>query len=134
MSELFLVFINYVGSDVNEDQIYEFIFSEQLIGIEGQDWDQMPASIGEITPPDASVINKIRKLRTNTVKLDLAQRCTSFSMWDAIDGVIPLGWENSLEYQNKYGTYPDNRLIFKFGEKEKDVIVKLSDRNLSLEK
>ena len=134
MNDLFLVFVNLVGNDVNGDQIYEFIFSSQTIGIEGQDWDQMPASIGEITPPDKSMIEKIRHLRTNRIQLDLAQKCTSFSMWDAIDGVIPLAWENSVDYVSKYGNYPENRLIFRFGETEKDIITKLAERDANLEK
>ena len=62
------------------------------------------------------------------MKLDVVQNSDTFAVWDAVDGVIALAWENI----NAYDSYPDKRLCFKFGEKIKEVEEKLYEKDLIL--
>jgi hypothetical protein len=59
----------------------------------------------------------------------LVQQSDTFSVWDAVDGVIALGWENIDEYDE----YPEIRLWFKFGEEIKTVNDKLYEKDIVLE-
>ena len=48
--ELYLIYINYVGSSYDGTRIYEFIFSDIIDGVDGDDWDAIPAG-GNPSPP-----------------------------------------------------------------------------------
>jgi hypothetical protein len=45
-------------------------------------------------------------------------------VWDAVDGVIALGYENIDDYES----YPESRLHFHFGDTIKDVENKLYEK------
>lgn len=124
--ELFLVYINYIGEDYLENNLYEFIFSDQTENVDGDDWDRYPAS-HHPTPPKHTCIKNVGRLETN-LKMDLIQQSDSFSVWDAIDGVVAIGWENL----NDYDVYPEKRLVFKFGESKTSVESKLYERDMIL--
>jgi hypothetical protein len=47
-------------------------------------------------------------------------------VWDAVDGVIALGYENIDDYES----YPESRLHFHFGDTIKDVENKLYEKDL----
>jgi hypothetical protein len=47
-------------------------------------------------------------------------------MWDAVDGIIALGWEN----MENYDEYPEKRLFFTFGEEFNSVEDKLYEKDL----
>ena len=49
-------------------------------------------------------------------------------MWDAVDGVIALAWENL----DGYDDYPNSRLFFTFGEDIKSIESKLYEKDLVL--
>jgi hypothetical protein len=122
--DLKLVFINTVGKDWEGLTIYEFIFSKNIEDIDGTDWDMLPAS-GLPKPPSKDFISGVITIKTDVV-IETVQNSSLFSMWDSIDGVIALGWENIDEYE----TYPENRLVFKFGDSIVDVEEKLFMRDL----
>ena len=126
MDNLKLVYINEMGPNYRGHRIYEFLFSQTTDSIDGDDWDAVPAS-GLPTPPHEDVIRKVGHLITE-LKFDLAQNDNRFAMWDAVDGIIPLGWENLDDYPD----YPDNRLYFRFGDDIKSVEHKLYEKDLSL--
>ena len=52
----------------------------------------------------------------------------SFSIWDAVDGVISMAWENLDGYEE----YPDKRVHFSFGEEIKSVEDKLYEKDYIL--
>ena len=52
-----------------------------------------------------------------------------FSMWDAIDGIVALGWENIDGMEE----YPENRLTFSFGMSLKEVKDLLYERDINIE-
>jgi len=127
MKEHFLIYVNKVGKDYRGEFLYEFIFSDTILNIDGEEWDTFPAS-GRPEPPHEHLIKKVGRLQSELI-LDVIQESDTFAVWDAVDGVIALSWENI----NNYDTYPDNRLCFKFGDAIKDVETKLYEKDLILE-
>jgi len=126
MNELFLIYVNMVGKDYKDNYIYEFIFSDSTKNIDGDEWDTFPAS-GRPHAPHDNFIKRVGRLES-ALKLDVIQNSDTFAVWDAIDGVIALAWENI----NAYDSYPDRRLCFKFGDAIKDVEAKLYEKDLIL--
>lgn len=126
MKDLFLIYINMVGKDYKGDYLYEFIFSDTTNDIDGDDWDTFPVS-GRPDAPHEHFIKKVGRLESE-LKLDVIQNSDTFAVWDAIDGVIALAWENI----NAYESYPEKRLCFRFGEPLKNVEEKLYEKDLIL--
>ena len=79
-------------------------------------------------PPNDNFIKKVGRLESE-LKLDVIQNSDTFAVWDAVDGVIALAWENI----NAYDSYPERRLCFKFGEPIKEVESKLYENDLILQ-
>jgi hypothetical protein len=127
MDELFLIYVNMVGKDYKGNLLYEFIFSDTIDNVDGEEWDTYPAS-GRPEPPHENFIKKVGRLESE-LKLDVIQNSDTFAVWDAVDGVIALAWENI----NAYESYPEKRLCFKFGEPIKNVADKLYENDLILE-
>ena len=126
MEELFLVFINYIGKDYKDNHIYEFIFSDTIDGVDGEDWDTFPAS-GRPSAPYENFIKSVGRLESE-LNLDVVQNSDTFAVWDAIDDVIALAWENI----NAYDAYPEKRISFRFGESKDEVESKLYEQDLIL--
>lgn len=126
MKDLFLIYVNKVGKNYKGEYLYEFIFSDTTDNVDGEDWDVFPAS-GRPEPPNDHLIKKVGKIESE-LKLDVIQNSDTFAVWDAVDGVIALAWENI----NAYDSYPEKRLCFKFGETIKDVEDKLYEKDIVL--
>jgi len=126
MDGLSLIYVNMVGKDYMDNYIYEFIFSDKTKGIDGEDWDSFPAS-GRPKAPYENFIKKVGRIESK-LRLDVVQNSDSFSVWDSLDGIIALAWENIDDYE----TYPEKRLAFSFGETIKTVEEKLYEKDLIL--
>jgi hypothetical protein len=126
MKDLYLIYVNYVGKSYKGNHIYEFLFSDTTDKIDGEEWDTFPAS-GRPEPPHDIFIKHVGSLESS-LKLDVVQNSDTFAVWDAIDGVIALAWENI----NTYDSYPEHRLCFRFGEGIKEVEEKLYEKDLIL--
>ena len=126
MSKWYLIYVNRVGKDYKGNFIYEFIFSDTTKDIDGEEWDTFPAS-GRPEAPHDKFIKKVGRLESE-LSLDVVQNSDTFAVWDAVDGVIALAWENI----NAYDAYPERRLCFKFGEPMGDVEEKLYEKDLIL--
>tara|TARA_R100001377_G_scaffold83486_1_gene65078 strand:+ start:836 stop:1240 length:405 start_codon:yes stop_codon:yes gene_type:complete len=124
---MFLIYVNELGPNYKKENIYEFIFSEKIEELWGEDWDSTPAH-GNPGPPEFEYINKVGVLSKSTIKLELVQNSDYFGMEHALDNVVSLGWEVSEEDEFK-----GNRLVFHFGEKIKEVEDKLYSRDLILD-
>ena len=122
-----LIYVNLLGSDWKDDYIYEFIFSDTTEDVDGEDWDLYPAS-GQPSPPRKVLIKAVGVLTTK-IKLSVIQNSDTFAVWDAIDGVVALAWEDLLEYDE----YPERRLVFKFGDDIKSVEDSLYEKDLVLD-
>jgi hypothetical protein len=124
---MFLIFINELGPNYKKENIYEFIFSENLEELWGDEWDSVPAH-GKPGPPEVLYIEKVGVLSQSTIKLELVQNSDYFGMEHALDKIISLGWEIFEE-----GVIGEDRLVFHFGEKLKEVENKLYARDLILD-
>src|ERR1044072_7871428 len=127
MKESYLIYVNMVGENYKGQYLYEFIFSDSKKDIDGEDWDTYPAS-GRPKPPFEKFIKRVGVL-TSQLKLDVVQKSDTFAVWDAVDDVIPLAWENGSASEPN----PDPRLSFRFGETEKAVADKLYAKDLILD-
>jgi len=124
--KLYLIFINEIGKNWKGEFIYEFLFSNSTEGVDGEAWDEYPAS-GKPEPPSQQFIKAVGLL-TSEIKFDIIQKSDTFSVWDAVDGVIALAWENIDDYDE----YPESRIFFKFGDTLEDVEDKLYERDIRL--
>jgi hypothetical protein len=125
---MILVYVNELGPNYKGDNIYEFIFSDTL-EVWGENWDSKPAN-GYPLPPDIEYIKKVGVLRNGEITLELIQDSDVFSLIDATDDVIALGWEKETEELDFSIT---KRLVFKFGQTEEEVKNKLYERDIVLE-
>jgi hypothetical protein len=125
----YLIYINELGPNYKGDNIYEFIFSDTLENIWGDSWESKPAN-DYPQPPELEFIKKVGILKNNLVSLSVIQKSDYFSMIDAMDDVIALGWENESDSIN---FDIDKRLVFRFGETEETVKNKLYERDIVLE-
>lgn len=125
----YLVFINYKGKDFSGKHTYEFCYAdsteldqENLVG-----WDSMPA----MGLPKAPIDNLTQVCEIEIdFRLDLIQNSTTMSIWDSIEGVIAMGYENISDYVN----IPQRRLYFKFGETKKQTLEMLYSREIEFTK
>lgn len=125
----YLIYINELGPNYKNDNIYEFIFSESLTDIWGESWESKPSN-GYPSPPDIEYINKVGVLKNDKIKMSVIQNSDYFSMIDAMDGVIALSWEDETDYVD-FET--EKRLVFRFGDDEQSVKDKLYERDIVLE-
>lgn len=120
----YLVFINPLGIDSYDRYIYEFLFSEEPENVWGPDWHVSPAKLSNNLLPEPTTYSIKRILKT-TINLRTAQKSSCFSMQDCIDGIVALGYEDI----SKLEEYPEDRVVFNFGEKYIDTENKLAKRN-----
>jgi len=121
--DLLLVYINLVGKTWDDFYIYEFMFNDVLEDVDGENWDTYPAS-GLPLPP-INYVKNVKILKTE-LEIKLIQNSDTFSVWDAVDKVIALGWEETKDYE----LYPDYRISFIFGESLEKVNNKLFQKEL----
>jgi hypothetical protein len=125
----YLIYVNELGPNYKGDNIYEFIFSSNITDVWGEMWESKPSN-GYPLPPDLEHINKVGVLKNDKISLSVIQKSDYFSMIDAIDDVVALGWENESELINFDLV---KRLVFRFGETEENVKNKLYERDIVLE-
>jgi hypothetical protein len=123
-----LVYVNELGPNFRGDNIYEFIFSD-VDDVWGYDWDVEPAN-GRPQPPNIDYVKKVGVLKNSEIELNLIQNSDFFGVYDAVDGVIALGWEKGDSDEiliNKR-----KRLVFQYGESVESVENKLYERDVVL--
>lgn len=125
----FLIYVNELGPNYKGENIYEFIFSDNIEGVWGEGWESKPSN-GYPSPPEIINIKKVGVLKNNLVSLSTIQNSDYFSMIDALDDVIALAWENETEDVN---FELNKRLVFRFGDTEEKVKNKLYERDIVLE-
>ena len=125
---MILVYVNELGPNYKGDNIYEFIFSD-LDDVWGEDWDAEPAS-GKPLPPNVDYIKKVGVLKNSEIDLNLIQNSDFFGIYDAIDGVISLAWENANS--DEVLIHKRKRLVFQYGDTVETVENKLYERDIVL--
>ncbi len=124
----FLIYVNKLGSNYKGENLYEFIFSENINDVWGESWDSKPAN-GYPSPPDLEFISKVGLLK-NVLDFEVLQNSDIFSMFDGVEDVIALAWEKESESVN---FEKDKRLVFRFGDTLDSVKNKLYARDIVLE-
>lgn len=119
-----LLYINVLNKNYKNESIYEFIFGRTLEIEYGENWDQIPASAAEVTPPPIDYIHQVGILISDEIEIECVQQ-SDFAVVDAVDTIIALGWEK----QPVDGII---RLVFHFGEDIESVKEKLYARDLEL--
>lgn len=121
-----LTYINPLNRNYKGEFIYEFIFSKDEDIDYGDDWDVLPASTGNQTPPDLKEISLIGVLKSSEIELELALNSDTFAMYDCVEKIIAIGWEKES---------PDDeiRLVFHYGEALESIKDKLYSRDLIME-
>ena len=125
----YLIYINELGPNYKGDNIYEFIFGNDLTDVWGEYWDSKPSN-GYPLPPHIEHITKVGVLKNDKITMSVIQNSDYFSMIDAMDSVIALSWENETD---EVDFNHQKRLVFKFGEDEQSVKDKLYERDIVLE-
>jgi hypothetical protein len=121
----YLIYVNGLGPNYRGDNMYEFIFGENL-DVWGEKWESKPAS-GYPEPPEIDYVRRVGTLRNTSMELELIQKSDYMGMTDAMEDIIALAWETDESSENQI------RLVFRFGETENKVVDKLYERDLILE-
>ena len=125
-----LIYINELGPNFLGHNIYEFIFGYNDCEPFGEGWDEIPAS-GNAFPPSIEYVKKVGILKESELKLHLVQDSDYFCVYDAVEGVIALGWEDAESDEIINGD--KTRLVFSYGDDLELVNSKLYERDLVLE-
>ena len=124
-----LVYVNGLGPNYKGDNMYEFIFSDDIKKVWGDGWDSKPSN-GYPKPPEMEFIKKVGLLKNTSLEFELVQNSDFFSFMDSMDDVVSLAWEKEIDYVDFTTT---KRLVFRFGESEQEVKDKLYERDIVLE-
>ena len=124
--QLNLCFIRLIGEETDGYYRYEFIFTNNIDEVFGENFEFKPCClVNELIPSD-EYITEIKIVKTK-IKLDLIQNNCCFGMQDCMDGIVALAFENIDAYEN----YPeDGRIYFMFGESMEEVERKLALKNI----
>jgi len=126
---MYLIYINNIGKNYKSENIYEFLFSDKT----DLDWDENWYESSVVTDkndltPDPSFIKLVGGLKTSELDLELIQNSGVFQIYNAVEGIIALGWEILKDDED----YPEERLVFKFGETKESIEEKLYSLDLVL--
>jgi len=111
--KVFLCFIRLIGEETDGYYRYEFIFTDDIDAVWGENFEYKPCCLVNNLMPNDEYMTEIHIVKMK-IKLDLIQDSCCFGFQDCTDGIIALAWENMDEYEE----YPEERgrLFFKFGE------------------
>lgn len=124
-SNLYVIYVQEVGKDNDDNFVYEFLVSEDPDSVWGDNWNEKPAGNELNLKPSDDYYDYVKELRSN-IKLDLGQNNLCVSFMDIKDNIMSLAYENLDDAEE----YPDGRLIFHYGEPLSSVEEKLAKRDL----
>lgn len=109
--ELYLVFIDNVGTNLDDKYVYQLYFSETPEVVWGEFWNICPCSIVPDIRPDLATINLVYEVELD-YEISTVINNSCFSMQDCIDRIISLGW---IDFSERI--HIEGKLIkFDFGE------------------
>lgn len=121
-----LCFIRLIGEENDGYYRYEFIFTNNIDEVFGENFEQKPACLVNNLMVSEEYIYEVHIVKMK-IKLDLIQNNCCFSISDCYDGIIALAWQN-LDDETEYPE--DGRIFFKFGETLEEVEDKLAIKNV----
>jgi hypothetical protein len=126
---MYLIYINRIGKTFKGENMFEFLFSDST----EWEWDDSWYESSVLTDtrdlaPDESIIKLVGSLKTNDFDLELVQEDGVRDIYNAVEGIIALGWEKLQDDQD----YPEQRRVFKFGDTNESVDEQLYEYDLVL--
>lgn len=128
MSDLTLCFAKSIGVDIDGNNVYELLFTEESDTFWGEGFEYMPTSLVTKLLPNEGSFSLRKTIKTN-LKLCLATESCCHSMQDCIDGIIALAYEDISNYEE----FPENgRLVLHYGDSYDKVERELAVRDIWL--
>lgn len=126
---MYLIYINKIGTTFKGEHIFEFLFSDSI----DWEWDESWYESSVITEtrelaPDESIVKLVGNLKTHELDLELVQEDGVRDIYNAVEGIIALGWEKLGEEDE----IPEKRRVFKFGDTKESVDEQLYEYDLTL--
>lgn len=126
---MYLIYINRIGTTFKGEHIFEFLFSNSV----EWDWDDTWYESSVMTDtrelsPDESIIKTVGTLKTDEFNLELVQEDGVRDIYNAVEGIIALGWEKLEEDEE----IPEKRRVFNFGDTKESVDEQLYEYDLAL--
>ena len=126
---MYLIYINRIGTTFKGEHIFEFLFSNSV----DWEWDESWYESSVMTDtrelsPNESIIKVVGTLKTNEFDLELVQEDGGRDIYNAVEGIIALGWEKLEEEEE----IPERRRVFNFGDTKESVDEQLYEYDLTL--
>ena len=126
---MYLIYINRIGTTFKGEHIFEFLFSNSV----EWEWDETWYESSVMTDtrelsPDESIIKMVGTLKTDEFNLELVQEDGVRDIYNAVEGIIALGWEKLEEDEE----IPEKRRVFNFGDTKEVVDEQLYEYDLAL--
>ncbi len=126
---MYLIYINRIGTTFKGEHIFEFLFSNSV----DWEWDESWYESSVMTDtrelsPDESIIKVVGTLKTDEFDLELVQEDGVRDIYNAVEGIIALGWEKLEEDEE----IPERRRVFNFGDTKESVDEQLYEYDLVL--
>ena len=126
---MYLIYINRIGTTFKGEHIFEFLFSNSV----EWEWDETWYESSVMTDtrelsPDESIIKMVGTLKTDEFNLELVQEDGVRDIYNAVEGIIALGWEKLEEDEE----IPEKRRVFNFGDTKESIDEQLYEYDLAL--
>jgi len=126
---MYLIYINRIGTTFKGEHIFEFLFSDSI----EWEWDETWYESSVMTDtrelsPDESIIKMVGTLKTDEFNLELVQEDGVRDIYNAVEGIIALGWEKLEEEEE----IPEKRRVFNFGDTKESIDEQLYEYDLAL--
>lgn len=126
---MYLIYINRIGTTFKGEHIFEFLFSNSV----EWEWDDTWYESSVMTDtrelsPNESIIKMVGTLKTDELDLELVQEDGVRDIYNAVEGIIALGWEKLEEEEE----IPEKRRVFNFGDTKESIDEQLYEYDLAL--
>ena len=126
---MYLIYINRIGTTFKGEHIFEFLFSNSIDWEGDESWyeSSVMTDTRELSPNE-SIIKVVGTLKTDEFDLELVQEDGVRDIYNAVEGIIALGWEKLEEEEE----IPERRRVFNFGDTKESVDEQLYEYDLTL--
>ena len=124
-SNLYVIYVQEVGKDNDNNYVYEFLISEDPDSVWVDNWNELPVCNEKDTKPSEDDYDYVKELRTD-IKLSLGQDNCCVSFMDIKDNIAALAYEDLTDAEE----YPEPRIVILYGDSLDEVEKMLAERNL----
>lgn len=126
---MFVSFIHKLGSDSKGNTLIEVMLNKNIDAVDHPEWNDS-LSCYKSPPPlnDGSIIISTALDLTVITNYDSCDYASFFTMYDCIDGIIALCWENDPD------DFEDTRFVVRFGDSYDKLKAMCEKRNIVIRK